>query len=48
MRQTLSIAYNDIGWLNDQLAFIGIQVRLVEKTRDAYRDQFNIGQRSPF
>lgn len=46
MRQTLSIAYNDIGRLNDQLAFIGIQVRLVEKTRDAYRDQFNIGQRS--
>ena len=32
--------------LNDQLSFIGIQVGLVEKTRDAYRDQFNIGQRS--
>lgn len=46
MRQTLSIAYNDIGRLNDQLSFIGIQVGLVEKTRDAYRDQFNIGQRS--
>lgn len=46
MRQTLSIAYNDIGRLNDQLSFIGIQVSLVEKTRDAYRDQFNIGQRS--
>lgn len=46
MRQTLSIAYNDIGRLTDQLSFIGIQVGLVEKTRDAYRDQFNIGQRS--
>ena len=31
MRQTLSIAYNDIGRLNDQLSFIGIQVSLVEK-----------------
>lgn len=46
MRQTLSIAYNDIGRLTDQLSYIGIQVELVEKTRDAYRDQFNIGQRS--
>ncbi|MDQ5959318.1 MAG: outer membrane protein adhesin transport system, partial [Pseudomonadota bacterium] len=46
MRQTLSIAYNDISRLNDQLSFIGIQVSLVQKTRDAYRDQFNIGQRS--
>lgn len=46
MRQTLSIAYNDTGRLSDQLSFVGIQVGLVEKTRDAYRDQFNIGQRS--
>lgn len=46
MRQTLSIAYNDTSRLSDQLSFIGIQVGLVEKTRDAYRDQFNIGQRS--
>jgi adhesin transport system outer membrane protein len=46
MRQTLSIAYNDTTRLSDQLSFIGIQVSLVEKTRDAYRDQFNIGQRS--
>ena len=46
MRQTLSIAYNDTGRLTDQLSFINIQVSLVEKTRDAYRDQFNIGQRS--
>ena len=46
MRQTLSIAYNDTVRLNDQLSFIGLQVNLVEKTRAAYRDQFNIGQRT--
>jgi adhesin transport system outer membrane protein len=46
MRQTLSIAYNETVRLNDQLSFIGLQVNLVEKTRTAYRDQFNIGQRT--
>ena len=46
MRQTLAIAFNDTLRLNDQLSFIGIQVNLVEKTRTAYRDQFNIGQRT--
>jgi adhesin transport system outer membrane protein len=46
MRQTLSIAFNDTLRLNDQLSFIGLQVTLVEKTRTAYRDQFNIGQRT--
>ncbi len=46
MRQTLSIAYNDTLRLNDQISFIGLQVNLVEKTRTAYRDQFNIGQRT--
>ncbi|WP_301102167.1 TolC family outer membrane protein [Propionivibrio sp.] len=46
MRQTLSIAFNDTLRLNDQLSFIGLQVNLVEKTRAAYRDQFNIGQRT--
>jgi adhesin transport system outer membrane protein len=46
MRQTLSIAFNDTLRLNDQLSFIGLQVSLVEKTRTAYRDQFNIGQRT--
>jgi outer membrane protein, adhesin transport system len=45
-RQTLSIAYNETLRLNDQLGFIGTQVTLVEKTRAAYRDQFNIGQRT--
>ena len=46
MRQTLSIAYNETLRLNDQLSFVGLQVNLVEKTRAAYRDQFNIGQRT--
>jgi adhesin transport system outer membrane protein len=46
MRQTLSIAFNETLRLNDQLSFIGLQVNLVEKTRTAYRDQFNIGQRT--
>ena len=46
VRQTLSIAYNDTLRLNDQLSYIGLQVSLVEKTRTAYRDQFNIGQRT--
>ena len=46
MRQTLAIAYNETLRLNDQLSYIGLQVNLVEKTRAAYRDQFNIGQRT--
>ena len=46
VRQTLAIAYNETLRLNDQLSFIGMQVGLLEKTRAAYRDQFNIGQRS--
>ncbi len=46
LRQTLSIAYNETQRLNDQLSYIALQVALVEKTRTAYRDQFNIGQRT--
>lgn len=46
IRQTLSIAYNDTQRLKEQIAFIGNQVALLEKTRDAYRDQFNVGQRT--
>ena len=45
-RQTLSIAYNDVQRLREQVSFLNIQVGLVEKTRDAYRDQFNVGQRT--
>ena len=46
IRQTLVIAYNDVLRLRAQLGFLGIQVAATEKTRAAYRDQFNIGQRS--
>ena len=46
MRQTLVIAFNDVLRLRAQLGFLGIQVGATEKTRDAYRAQFNIGQRS--
>ena len=46
MRQTLSIAYNDTQRLNDQLSHLATQVELVRKTRAAYLDQFNLGQRT--
>jgi adhesin transport system outer membrane protein len=45
-RQTLLIAYNDVNRLTEQLASLNSQVELLEKTRDAYRDQFNVGQRT--
>ncbi|MGE5769985.1 MAG: TolC family outer membrane protein, partial [Betaproteobacteria bacterium] len=45
-RQTLAIAYNDVTRLREQVSFLNIQVGLIEKTRDAYRDQFNVGQRT--
>jgi outer membrane protein, adhesin transport system len=46
IRQTLSIAYNDVARLRAQLSNLAVQVAAVEKTRDAYKAQFNIGQRS--
>ncbi|MBS1145304.1 MAG: channel protein TolC [Proteobacteria bacterium] len=45
-RQTLLIAYNDVLRLKEQSVFNARQVALLEKTRDAYRDQFNVGQRT--
>ncbi len=45
-RQTLAIAYNDVSRLRNQLSNLGVQVAAVEKTRNAYKAQFNIGQRS--
>ena len=45
-RQTLLIAYNDIQRLHEQVSFLTVQVNLLEKTRDAYRDQYNVGQRT--
>lgn len=46
VRQTTSIAYNDVLRLRSQLANLDLQVSSIEKTRDAYKAQFNIGQRS--
>ena len=46
IRQTLSIAYNDVMRLRAQLSNLDLQVSSIEKTRDAYKAQFNIGQRS--
>lgn len=46
IRQTLSIAYNDVLRLKAQLGNLDLQVGAIEKTRDAYKAQFNIGQRS--
>ena len=46
VRQTASIAYNDIQKLKDQLLALDRNVLAIEKTRNAYRQQFDIGQRS--
>lgn len=45
-RQTLAIAYNDVSRLRQQAGFVNAQVSLLEKTRDAYRDQYDVGQRT--
>lgn len=46
MRQTLSIAYNDIANLEEALLYLdGHQVAMA-KAREAYLDQFEIGQRT--
>lgn len=46
VRQTVAIAHNDIRKLQDQLAALDRNVLSIEKARDAYRQQFDIGQRS--
>ncbi len=45
-RQTLSIAYNDIQNLNRQLGYLDQHQLAIEKAREAYRKQFDIGQRT--
>jgi adhesin transport system outer membrane protein len=45
-RQTVAIAFNDVGKLNEQLAYLERNVLAIERARDAYRQQFDIGQRS--
>jgi len=45
-RQVMAIAYNDTRKLRDQLQFLDRNTLAIEKARDAYRQQFEIGQRS--
>lgn len=46
VRQTLAIAYNDTKKLTEQLSYLDQHQLSIEKARDAYRQQFDIGQRS--
>ncbi|HEY0818489.1 MAG TPA: TolC family outer membrane protein, partial [Rhizobacter sp.] len=46
VRQVLAIAYNDTKKLADQLLYLDRNTIAIEKARDAYRQQFDIGQRS--
>ncbi len=46
VRQTLSIAYHDIENLTRQLDFLDQHQLSIEKTREAYSKQFDIGQRT--
>lgn len=46
VRQTLSIAYNDAQRLADQVVLLEQNTLAIDRARDAYRQQFDIGQRS--
>lgn len=46
LRQTLSIAYNDVLRLTEQLRYLDQHQLSIEKAREAYRRQFDIGQRT--
>lgn len=46
VRQTLSIAFNDKDVLAKQLVYLDEHQISAEKARNAYRDQFNLGQRT--
>jgi adhesin transport system outer membrane protein len=46
MRQTVAIAYNDIRNLGEALIYLDDHQLAMAKVRDAYRAQFNIGQRT--
>ena len=45
-RQTVAVAFNDVRKLNEQLGYLDRNVVSIQKARDAYRQQFDIGQRS--
>lgn len=46
VRQTLSIAFNDAQRLKEQLVYLDQHRISISKARDAYRKQFDIGQRT--
>lgn len=46
VRQTTVISYNDVRRIQEQLRFLEEHQRATEKVRDAYRKQFEIGQRT--
>lgn len=46
IRQTMEIAYNDVQKLKEQLSYLDQHQLSIEKARDAYRKQFDIGQRT--
>jgi len=46
VRQTLTIAYNDVNKLNEQLKYLDQHRLSTDKSREAYRQQFDIGQRT--
>jgi outer membrane protein, adhesin transport system len=46
VRQTVSIAYNDVVRLKEQLRYLDQHQTSIAKARDAYRKQFDIGQRT--
>ena len=46
IRQTLTIAFNDIQNLSRQLGFLDQHQLSIEKAREAYRKQYDIGQRT--
>ena len=46
VRQTLSIAYSDVRSLNEQQKYMDQHRLSTEKSREAYRQQFDIGQRT--
>jgi outer membrane protein, adhesin transport system len=45
-RQTTLIAYNDVQKLSDQIGMLERNTQAIERAREAYRQQFEIGQRS--
>lgn len=46
VRQTLSLAYSDARSLNEKMGYIDVHRLATEKAREAYRQQFDIGQRT--